>query len=530
LNRTALLLACAMSVAVLLPHGIAAAQSVGGPLMRCTVTVEMDGDRGQSLGSLFEVASEDGALTVGAGFCDVYNTRFRSGGRVVQFFVRSAGGAPEFELERLPRPSAGTGAYMFNVGDRLFATQADADGARVWDGVTGSWASIDGTALVRTPVGDGELAFGEGAFYHDGEVILSPPEVGSRQRHYYASGHLFFYHVNRGERSEYRPWVSDVDGWSKLYACPWDPAEGGSVDLSRAVVTTLPVVGETTFAWGQLDGLVLTCSNIGGVYVFDGERWRTIREPVLTESFQVYTMLRYYDRLLLGQYPTGEFFEFDGESLTRLEGWPLRIEGVSGSGRECQTAAIWGGRLLAGVWPWGELWSHDPDGNRWQPLGRLFSHPEPTAEFGHPYQPQCEQAGLVLNQYGQRVTSMVPLGDSLIISTSAKWPFEPDPPPDFMSAEQLAEYGSVWRLRVPGCVSAPIHPVSGRTTLEFTIAADEMRIAQNELLLASTPLSPEMAARLTGTAGWADPSWGEGVFGPFGGAAIEGACSAESRK
>ena len=148
---------------------------------------------------------------------------------------------------------------------------------------------------------------------------------------------------------------------------------------------------------------------------------------------------------------------------------------------------------------------------------------EPTVDTGHPYQSECEEAGLVLNQYGQRVTSMVPLGDSLVISTSAKWPFEPEPRPAFMTANQLAEYGSVWRLRVPGCLSAAIHPVEMPTTLEFAITEAGMTITQDGLPLASTVLEPALADRLRNAGGWAEPTWGGGVFGRFGGRSVEGA-------
>ena len=34
-------------------------------------------------------------------------------------------------------------------------------------------------------------------------------------------------------------------------------------------------MGEVPFSYGQLGGGVLTCSNIGGVYVFDGGTWWT---------------------------------------------------------------------------------------------------------------------------------------------------------------------------------------------------------------------------------------------------------------
>ena len=495
----------------------------GEELMKCMVAVELGQDKGQSLGSLFEARTEDGSFVLGAGFCDVYNTRNRTDRMVVQFFVRPTDGIREFSLEPLPRPWSATGTYMFNVADQLVAmTPSDDTAARVWDATTASWLSQEGTAPARVRVDGGTLGFGDGRFWHDGRAVLDAPAQGSYQCFYYADGHLLFYHVFRGQGNGYRAWESDEDGFSKLYACPWRPSDGTPVDLSLAVVETLLIVGETTFSWGQLDGAPLTCSNIGGVYVFDGTGWRTIRQPTLGESFQVYTMVRYYDRLLLGQYPTGEFFEFDGDDLRLLEDWPPRIEGVSGSSRECQTATIWGGELIAGVWPWAELWRHNADTDSWQTMGRLFSHPEAHADPGHPYQTQCDELGLVSNQWGQRVTSMVPLGDSLMISTSAKWPFEPSPAPDFMTEEQLAEYGTVWRMRLPGCLSAPVHWTPEQTEFEFIVTADAMQIRQNGLLLAETSISPDLAERIAAAGRVVSPEWGTGAYGPFGGASVAG--------
>ena len=80
---------------------------------------------------------------------------------------------------------------------------------------------------------------------------------------FYANGYLCFYHVNRGPGA-YRAYQNDEDGFSKLYACRWTP-EMKEVDLAKAIVMTLPVVGEMTFAWGQLGQQILTGSNIGGV-------------------------------------------------------------------------------------------------------------------------------------------------------------------------------------------------------------------------------------------------------------------------
>lgn len=520
----------ALSVAVLAAALLAiplSAVAEEAPLLRFAVQAELGQDRGQSLGTLFETTSGDGSLVIGAGFCDVYNTQLRVDRQVLQFFVRPASGERQFSLEPLPRPWTATGTYMFNLADQVVAVfGSGATSARLWDGATGSWVACQGTAADRVRIAGNDLANAGSRFWYDGRLVLDAPEHGSYQRFYYAAGHLFFYHVNRGTGG-YRQWDSDEDGFSKLYACPWEPSSGRSVDLSRAVVLTLPIVGETTFSWGQRDGLVLTGSNVGGLYVFDGAAWRMVREPSLAESFQVYTMLRYHERLLLGQYPTGEFFAFAGDHLERLTGWPPRIEGASPSAREAQTAIVWAGELFVGVWPWGELWRHEAGTDTWHSMGRLFTHPEVHADPIHPYQAEAEEQGIVLNQWGQRVTSMVPLGDSLLISTSTKAPFEPDPAPAFMTAEQLAEYGTVWRLRMPGSLSAPIHWTPEATDFEFIVTAGQMQIRHNGLLLASAPLDPELARRIADGGGAAAPAWGSGAYGPFGGVSLTGSATSQ---
>ncbi len=492
-------------------------------MMRFTVQVEFGRDVGQSPGSLFEVTTADGRFVLGAGFCDVWNTRFRTDRDAVQFFVRPTSGERQFTTERLPRPLAEHGAYMFDFGGELFAAiDATSGPTRAWDADDGSWESRDIVARSRMRLGDGLLAFGKSRVWYDGEPILDAPERGSYGCFYYAAGHLFFYHIWRGEVEGYQPWESDDTGFSKLYACPWHPDDGGPVDLARATVLTLPYVGETTFAWGQLDGSALTGSNLGGAYLFDGSGWRTLREPEVGVSYQVYTMVQFYDRLLLGQYPSGELWAFDGEAISRLEGWPPRLEGVAAYSREAQTSMVWGGELLVGVWPWAELWRYNPDAGQWHSIGRMFTQPEVHADPGHPWEAECRERELVLNQWGQRLTSLVPLGDAVMASTSAKWPVSADQRPDFMPEEALAEYGSVLRLRTPGCLSARIRWTAEPTELEFAITRERLVIRQQGLELGSTALDADLAEQLVAAGGIAEVTWGEGVYGPFGGAAVAG--------
>lgn len=499
----------------------AGVQGADEPVMSFSVTCELGEDLGQSPGSLFEASTMDERFVLGAGFCDVYNTHFRSDRTVVQFFVRPTDGEREYALEPLPKPTPDAGTYILGVrGELIAAAGHSATDVRVWDPPTGRWATQSGVTPTRMRLGKGTLAYGDSMAWYDGELILEHPERGSYERFYYANGHLFFYHRYAGDESGYREYVSDEHGFSKLHACPWRPGDG-PIDPSDATVLTLKYVGETTFSWGQAGGDALTCSNLGGIYRFDGDAWRTIREPQLGVSYQVYTIIPFYDRVLLGQYPLGEFVELVGDKLVPLDGWPPRIEGASPSAREAQTAMIWGGELLVGVWPWAELWRYSPDAQRWTSMGRMFSQPEVAPEPVHPWEIETAEAGLVHNQWGQRLTSMVPLDARLMLSTSAKSPVPAADVPEFLNEEQLAEYGAVYGLRMPGCISAPIYWSEGPTILEFIVTRERIAILQHGMELASAPIAPALARALAQSGGVANLRSGTGVFGPYGGRSVE---------
>ena len=488
------------------------------------VTIDRGADIGQNFGSLFEVQSEDGSITIGAGFQNGYNTRYRADRHAVQFFVRSAdGGLTESEssadVELLPRPNDLCGTYLYTRDDVVYSTYG---GVRAWNPDEKQWQAapeVGGTEETMR-VGSGLLTFGDSTVQYDGRTILPKPSSGSYQLFFYADGYLCFYHVDRRDGA-YRSFLSDDDGFSKLYACPWT-SEQSEVDLSKAIVLNLPVVGETTFAWGQFGKQIVTGSNIGGFYVLENGKWRKLLEPNISVSYQLYSTIALNDRLLMGQYPTGRLFEYDGTTITDRADWPLLLEGVTSSSREAQTTAICGGELFTGIWPWGEVWRYNPDADRWRFQQRMFSHPMLSKDIVHPY--DVENRGHdVRNLWGQRITSLVTSGDSLFVSTSAKYPCEwnADTFP-FLAEEKWKSYGSVYRMKIPGHLGAKAEWTSAATVFEFTVSGREMTISQDGKRIGSTTISGALAKKLERQPKLKPVRWGTGIYGGFNGLRIDG--------
>jgi len=491
-----------------------AAETTGddSTLARYTVSVDFGQDVGQSFGTIFESRSSDARVVVGAGFMDVYNTHFRAGRRMLQFFVRTKETAEKFSVERLPHPDLDCGVYLFNLDEQVFAwSSVRGNAVRRWDEASNRWLDDlphrmpmprSGDVVMR--LGKGLLVMAHNQVVYNDRTVLSPPEKGNYYNFYYALGRLFFYHTVN----------SEAEKFTKIYACPWTPAETAPVSLSQASVIETKYAGETPFAWGQFEDTVLTVSNQGGIYAFQDHAWKTLLEADNAVSYQVYSMLNNYDRLLLAQSPSGHLFEYTGDDVPKeLDSWPPRLPGVSSSAREAQTLGIYRGDLFVGVWPWAELWRYDHGEAKWHSIGRMFTHPNITDKRVHPYEAAAEKYGLVTNHWGQRVTGMVPLGDAMLLSTSSKGTGRWEDQYDFLTEQQRREYGAVLRLKMPGNLSAPITWTGKPTKFEFIFTDRAMIMRQDGHQMAAAPFQPPKDApwdRL-------DTTWGHGVFGRFSG-------------
>ena len=503
-----------LHAALLLSVGAAPGQEES--VMQITATVDFGEDRGQNFGTLFEARDADGHVLCGAGFAGLYNTAFRMDRYTLQFFVRADGGAETFET--LPAPSEDGGNYLFDLDGRVYQFSWYRDQtARWWDEESGTWQVDESFGRHATRSGEGKmrvagkvLQFRGGEAWYAGAKVLGKPTTGHYHHFYYALGHLVFFHNNR----------SGAPAFSRLYAVPWRPDQS-VIDLSNAVTLDVKYPGETPFAIGQLGDEIINSSNLGGVYAFDGSRWNVLRTAQKGVSYQLYSMLNWYDKLLMAQYPTGNLFEYDGKQIRQLKDWPPMMPGVSNRARESQTTCIYGGDLYVGVWPWAELWRYDAQQSTWQFVRRMFERPAITDQMVHPWDDRIaeynrtHETQVVGNGWGQRVTGLNPMGDALYISVSAKGCFQRDMRLEFLHDDKVWDaYRVVHRMRKPGCAAAAIRWTGSPTTLQFSVTADRLSIAQDGRELVSAPVVSSMTAALKD----ARLEWGTGMFGPLRGA------------
>ena len=498
----------------LLVSACAAPQAREKPLMQITTTVDLGEDRGQNFGTLFEARDTDGRVVYGAGFAGLYNTFFRMDRYTLQFFVRGADEEATFE-KLPPPPSEDGGNYLFDLDGRVYQFSPYRDRtARWWNDQAADWQVDDSFGHRSTGGGEGKmrvagkfLQFRRGEAWYDGEQILSRPGSGRYHHFYYALGHLAFFHDNRAADPPY----------SRLFAAPWVPGTG-PVDLGKAVTLDLRYPGEGSFAIGQFGSEVIVSSNLGGVYAFDGSQWKVLRPSQKGVSYQLYSMLNWYDKLLMAQYPTGHLFEYDGKQIRHLKDWPPVMPGVSNHAREAQTTCIYGGDLYVGVWPWSELWRYDAHEDTWHFVKRMFEHPPITDAMVHPWDDKIaavnktREQQIAGNNWGQRVTGLSPMGDALYISVSAKGCSPRDEGLEFLQDDDVwNEYRTVHRMRKPGCAAGSIQWTGKPIELQFTVTADRLSIAQDGRELASAPMTPKLAAGVKD----ARIEWGTGMFGPL---------------
>jgi hypothetical protein len=342
---------------------------------------------------------------------------------------------------------------------------------------------------------------------YDGQVILSPPAEGFYHHYYYALGNLVCFHK--------------IDTNIHLVAFAWKP--GQVIDVNDAVKIKTGTGREFPFAIGHFNDEILVSTNQGWSYCYNGKQWRIAQSWDKSGSYQLYSTIHWQDKLLLAHYPSGYLWDYDGAGGKKIANWPPGLEGVSHQSREAQTTMIYGGDLYVGVWPWAEVWRYDADEDQWHFITRLISHPESSDQFIHPYDAEVDEHNAThemqyqCNAWGQRCSGMSAVGESLMISKSAKWTWPADMQPEFMTNEQRLEHAQITKLTVPGNLTVPLKWTGKAIHLSLFITSDSMTIEQDGQLIAELPITADMADRVRD----AEVKLGQGIFGPFAGESVD---------
>jgi hypothetical protein len=503
-----ILVAAAASAALLVPCAQASAQSFSvvidaslGPF-----------DRGLNLGSVFEAETAPGSdqLTCRAGFGTRGQTYGSSGSRVLQFTCRRSGD-DRVTFESLGRPmEEAWRPELRTISDGLI----DLRSKRIYS--NGRWRDYDfgfpqaqGNAIATIQrVGNDDIYFlhsSAGAYYQGRKVATY---LGSLRTGSYYDGRIYLAYYNDG-------FFVDV--------CDWTPAQDRCLNY-RSIA--LPEVGSVIGLTGWRGDLYITGGN-----VYEERRLPLLRiqggetldvpyehfgEPGSTQGQEFYGTTVVADRLVAGHYPSGHVLDFaDDPRRSRMVQVPYHPDvdrmpiNTRAEGREVQTAALFGGSIWLGMWPWGLLMEGDEQLYRWR-YHRLFTRPELKSQW-LPFQREMERTMAELGdeadqrrvfpgRWSQRIVSAAPVVNGFAFALGMYRQDRYDPEVDYrIPREETADYGTVKVLRLADTLAAPIiWPDSGETTLTFTIADGRMSVLQDgvEITSIATDLAPERIAGL----------------------------------
>lgn len=223
--------------------------------------------------------------------------------------------------------------------------------------------------------------------------------------------------------------------------------------------------GSYSWAFGASSGSVFVGTSRGEALRFDANGWcrltqvsetryecrsQQLKAEDVPEGRQFYGTVNFQDELLVGDYPNGWTWRFDGVRLVRDDvlTYPKIRDGQLNRPLELQTMAFYCGALYQGIWPHGQLYRYN--GQSWDEPLRLFSDNLNPSQYHFPFEQEAMEAGEASNYWSQRILSLVPFNGSLYVSTSNKWIAETRSPSGIPESA-LLEYGTVYKITDPNC-------------------------------------------------------------------------------
>jgi hypothetical protein len=226
-------------------------------------------------------------------------------------------------------------------------------------------------------------------------------------------------------------------------------------------------LGTFPYVYASKNNSVIAITNYGDALLFKEGTWcrmqmnndvyrcatpmlAPIQEP---RKIQFYSSVVYRDRVLIGEWPTGRIYEFDGKELKPSNMTPPFIERQVASrlGYEAQSMAEYCGDLFVGYWPKGELWRWDHIAEKWSLFHRFFTSSPDEAFIPYSDRPKDNLDNAF---FGQRITGLVPFSESLYVTTSnlLAWRREISAL-KILEKEKVKEYGAIYKVTRYGCKS-----------------------------------------------------------------------------
>jgi len=223
--------------------------------------------------------------------------------------------------------------------------------------------------------------------------------------------------------------------------------------------------GTFPYVFAEANANVLAVTNWGDALKFNETGWCRMsrssedifvcdpNEPMVIEprAVQFYSSIKYQRETLVGEWPTGSIYTFDGKTLKPSVNWtPPPMRSREKVGYEAQSMAEYCGDLFVGYWPKGELWKYSREKNQWKFFKRFFSGGGDSSVIPWFNRPQDEADPAF---YGQRITALVPFDSSLYVVTSNLRSWDGGIFADHLLPNELDEYGSIYEIKGKDCLT-----------------------------------------------------------------------------
>ena len=344
------------------------------PSWKFSATLDLPADRGQALGTFFEVVDSTGRTVAHAGGVLSEGTYLNNALRQLSFYVDSAQpqqptwtdlGRPFPEAFCQTRCASINGSLLvFNrdlsAAQQNFATLRPGTGAPAWDrgapppDVPATWQAAVNTC-------GGLMSFGETAILFNGVEIWSlDTDKFGYQMSSFVDGKMLIYAMTKNTESANATGASATNA---IMIGHWNCDATERVKIVATWTDPTPLDQQwhnTPYTWLMLpESSFLVGANLGDVYKVNETSFsRVHRANFPAASWQPYTMIRTGDTTYIGQYPTGGVFTYNSRDGLTFPKANVGVEpGASSADREAMTLSIYGKDLLLGMWPWGTLYA-----------------------------------------------------------------------------------------------------------------------------------------------------------------------------